>query len=98
MLACHAGGPGSIPGRCNVFVVFYSNTLNVFEGWKGHLDDVMYLLAMLTFRVGQLAEWQANNLWVAGSNIAPVLLFISFVEFYKCIFGAMLQILILLTL
>ena len=27
-------------------------------------------------------------MWVACSNHAPVLLFISFVEFYKCIFGA----------
>ena len=50
------------------------------------------------FRVGQLVEGQANNLWVAGSNGAPVLLFIPFMEFYKCIFGAMLQILIPLIL
>ena len=30
----------------------------------------------------------ASNLWVAGSNLALVLLLISLVEFYKCIFGA----------
>ena len=29
-----------------------------------------------------------SNLWVLGSNLAPVLLFSSFVKFYKCIFGA----------
>ena len=29
-----------------------------------------------------------RNLWVARSNHAPILLFISFVEFYKWIFGA----------
>ena len=25
MLACHAGGPGSIPGRCKSFYFFYLN-------------------------------------------------------------------------
>jgi hypothetical protein len=24
MLACHAGGPGSIPGRCNIFLTLVS--------------------------------------------------------------------------
>ena len=29
MLACHAGGPGSIPGRCNVLLNFsFENTGN----------------------------------------------------------------------
>ena len=28
MLACHAGGPGSIPGRCNSFLDFCHSFLN----------------------------------------------------------------------
>ena len=46
------------------------------------------MIYMITFRVAQLVEGYASNLWVARSNHAPVLLFISLVEFYKCIFGA----------
>ena len=43
---------------------------------------------MVIFHVAQMVEKEACNLWVAGLNLASVLLFISFVEFYKCIFGA----------
>ena len=32
MLACHAGGPGSIPGRCKVFCIELAETyINSFE-------------------------------------------------------------------
>ena len=44
----------------------------------------LFVPHLLTFRI----EGQTDNLWVAGTNFAPVLLFISFVEFYKCILGA----------
>ena len=33
MLACHAGGPGSIPGRCNLLTIF---------GPCGIVSDQMY--------------------------------------------------------
>ena len=42
---------------------------------------------MITFRVAQSDEGQASNVWVAGSKHEPVPIFISFVRFYKCIFG-----------
>ena len=35
-----------------------------------------------------MVEGWASNLWIACSNYAPVLLFISLLEFYKCIFRA----------
>ena len=35
-----------------------------------------------------LKDSVAASLLVASSSLAPVLLFISFVEFYKCNFGA----------
>ena len=49
--------------------------------------QVLFVLFLISFRVAQLVEGQASNLWVARSNHA-ILLFISFVEFYKWIFGA----------
>ena len=43
---------------------------------------------VVTFRVAQSVEGQASSLWVTGSNTVPVLLFISFMKVYRCIFGA----------
>ena len=40
------------------------------------------------FCVAQSVEGWSSNLWVAGSNPGQVLLSISFMGFYKCIFGA----------
>ena len=53
----------------------------------------LYTPNNITFRVARSVKRPAKNLWIAGSNLAPVLPFISFVEFYKCHFGEMLQIL-----
>ena len=46
MLACHAGGPGSIPGRCNIlfqisfsFSLLYSFFQTVFERKTGKNSD-----------------------------------------------------------
>ena len=33
MLACHAGGPGSIPGRCNQFCLFFRPPLTI-QYWE----------------------------------------------------------------
>ena len=58
---------------------------------------VLFIPNLPTFRVAQyvkgkvnkrLKKGKANNLWVTSSNHAPVLLFISLEEFYKCISGA----------
>ena len=56
------------------------------ENW--FLLKILFLLLMITFPVAQSVEVYASNLWVAGSNLAPVLLFISFVGFYKCTYRA----------
>ena len=39
MLACHAGGPGSIPGRCNQFCKF-SKTILVLCFWSSQLNSL----------------------------------------------------------
>ena len=49
---------------------------------------VLFVFTLITFRVAQLVEGCARNLWVAGSNLAPVSHFIYFVKLYKCILGA----------
>ena len=36
----------------------------------------------------QFSRLKGRVAWVAGSKLAPVLLFISFVGFYECIIGA----------
>ena len=51
------------------------------------------LFDVLPFEINNENYFLFINLWVARSNHAPVLLFISLVEFYKWIFGQMLQIL-----
>ena len=33
MLACHAGGPGSIPGRCNSFIFIFCHQLHLVWYW-----------------------------------------------------------------
>ena len=42
-------------------------------------------MKLITFHLAQSDEGKASNLWVAGSNLTPVLLFTTLVEFYKCI-------------
>ena len=37
--------------------------------------------------LSQSVEGKASKLWVLGSSLVLVLLFISIVQFYKCIFG-----------
>ena len=49
-----------------------------------------FALKLITPGIAQSVVWQASNPWVADSNLAPVLLFVSFVEFCK-IWGQMLQ-------
>ena len=39
MLACHAGGPGSIPGRCNQFCKF-SKQILVLCFWSSQLNSL----------------------------------------------------------
>ena len=52
--------------------------------WKLLFIDRVYLYKFWFTSV----EGYGSNPWVAGSNLVPVLLFISFVEFYEYIFGA----------
>ena len=59
--------------------------------WEPPLCDVLSFKVnnenyFFTIRVAYSVERQASNLWVACSTLAIFLLFISFVEFYKCIF------------
>ena len=48
----------------------------------------LYWTVIDKFCVAQLVEEKAINLWVASLNLAQDLLFISFVEFHKCILKA----------
>ena len=54
--------------------------------WKLLFTD-MFICTIFDIFLHNSVEGQASNLWVAGSNHAPILLFISLMEFYKCIFG-----------
>ena len=49
---------------------------------------VLFVLYLVTFSIAQCVAGLDSILWVAHSNHALVLLFISLVEFYKCILGA----------
>ena len=49
---------------------------------------MLCVLFLILLCEAQLVEGWASNLWIACSNYAPVLLFISLLEFYKCIFRA----------
>ena len=69
------------PPSCDVFP-FKINNENDFS-----LIDLI-CTKFDNFHVAQAVNGQTSNPWVAGSSLAPVLLFISLVKFYKCIFGA----------
>ena len=45
MLACHAGGPGSIPGRCKSFFSFHITDYPKNPTWKGIVDQDTKLIA-----------------------------------------------------
>ena len=50
-------------------------------------NSLIFVLSLIIFCVAQSVEGNASNLWVLGASLVQVLLFISFVHFYKCIFG-----------
>ena len=61
-------------------MVFFIRHQNVLNNFKIFPKD--------EFREAQSVEKWLSNLWVTGSKLAGVLLFISFVKFYKCTFVA----------
>ena len=42
ILACHAGGPGSIPGQCNLCTIFYTDFSSTQKDWIAFLDHAFY--------------------------------------------------------
>ena len=42
MLACHAGGPGSIPGRCKLFMSYFSKKLLEAPGIDPGTSHMLY--------------------------------------------------------
>ena len=59
ILACHAGGPGSIPGRCNLFTISYKSiegtpehelvVIDICRAWN---DPVLSRARRRAFRLG----------------------------------------------
>ena len=53
MLACHAGGPGSIPGRCMIFLTFFAS--------KQMQHEYHYDLFLLSPMQRKLTYFEYNN-------------------------------------
>jgi hypothetical protein len=69
MLACHAGGPGSIPGRCKIFLIFFFNFF-----FKGH--NGIFSLSLLgdnsTFEISPSVAENAATFTIRVKNPALI--------------------------
>ena len=48
MLACHAGGPGSIPGRCKLFWKYSCKIINRIRNFPRHRSAARFILFYVT--------------------------------------------------
>jgi hypothetical protein len=70
MLACHAGGPGSIPGRCTCFLSF--NKILIFLKMRAHKKRMPQVrIELTTLRLWDLrAAYCATEAMHKGQNIS----------------------------
>ena len=69
MLACHAGGPGSIPGRCNIF--FHSRNNNTQSVFNRNVAYHNYLLLEIKWYLNQ---WDIFDAYSYSDIIYPYII------------------------
>ena len=75
MLACHAGGPGSIPGRCNIFFHFRNKTFqSVLNRNVAYHNYFLFDMYLILYKIKYLNQWDIFDAYSYSDNIYPYII------------------------